>query len=263
VSNAAAVARERARRPGPGGYASGRAAGGPSPAPAAEPIRVAVWSDDRIVADALAIVLAARPGLRAVDPVGRGPLAAAPAAKPDVVLVDAAGGRVRALERLIQAGERLPGTRLIVIGLANEEEVLDFVEAGAAGYLLRSASPADLAAAVRAVHEGKTHCSPGVLAAACARARRLAAAQAVAERQVTGVPTRRQVQVLELLAEGFSNKQIAQRLNISRQTAKNHVHRLLAGLGVRGRREAVRVAYQARILRGALPPLVVRGERRL
>ncbi len=258
-----AAARERSRRPGPGGYASERAAGGALPAPAAEPIRVAVWSADRMVAEALAVVLAARPDLRPVDAVGPGPLAAEPAAAPDVLLVDAAAGRARALERLIQAGERWPGIGLVVIGLANEEEVLEFVEAGAAGYLLKTASPADLAAAVRAVHQGRAHCSSGVLAAACAKARQLATALAVAERQVAGAPTRRQVQVLELLAEGFSNKQIAQRLSISRQTAKNHVHRLLAGLGVRGRREAVRVAYQARILRGPLPPLVVRSERRL
>lgn len=229
---------------------------------AAEPIRVAVWSDDRIVAEALTVVLAARPELRAVDQVGRGPLAGEEAAQPDVLLVDASGGRARALGRLIQAGERWPGIRLVVIGLASETDVLEFVEAGAVGYLLKTASPLDLTAAVRAVHERTTHCSSGVLAAACARARQLATTLAVAERQVSAVPTRRQVQVLELLAEGFSNKQIAQRLSISRQTAKNHVHRLLAGLGVRGRREAVRVAYQARILRGPLPPLVV-GERRL
>ncbi len=226
-------------------------------APAAGAIRVAVVAEQRIVAEALAAALALRPDLEVVEPAGPRRGAAAAAAKPEVVLVSVTGHRTRALDRLVQVRRRLPECGLVAVGVESEREVLDFVEAGAVGYVLATAAPAALAVAVRAAHEGKARCSPVVLAALRARLRELAAASAAAAPRVPVPPTRRQVEVLKLLAEGLGNKQIAQRLGISRQTAKNHVHRLLELLGVHRRREAVRIAYQAQILDGPAPRVVL------
>jgi DNA-binding NarL/FixJ family response regulator len=213
-----------------------------------------IVGQDRLFVEALVAWLATRPDFRVIDPgEPRGV---------DVVLIDVSRRREEALAAAWRVGEEQPGAKLLVLGLdrddlgaAEVEELLDLVEAGALGYLLKGASPADLALAIHDLHAGRTRCSSAVAAAVLARIARLGQIGAL-RRQTVDQPreplTARELEILRLLSVGLSNKEIGQRLSISLSTVKNHVHNLLAKLGVRRRREAIRLAYE----RGLLPELL-------
>lgn len=207
-------------------------------------LRIVGW--DRLLVEAIVAWLAALPDFRVIDPGTPGGV--------DVVLLDASR-RDEALATAWTVGEELPGAKLLVFGVEREDlRVLDFVEAGAHGYLLKGASTSDLAAALHDVHAGRTRCSPRIVEAVLARIRRLSELDAPAPESARGPReplTGRELQILHLLADGLSNKEIGSRLQISLSTVKNHLHNLLTKLGVRRRREAIRLAYEL----GLLPDL--------
>jgi DNA-binding NarL/FixJ family response regulator len=211
-----------------------------------EPVGLRIVGWDRLLVEAIVAWLAARPDFRVIDPATPGPV--------DVVLLDASR-RDEALATAWKVGEELPGAKLLVFGVEREDlRVLDLVEAGARGYLLKGASTSDLAAALHDVHAGRTRCSPRIVEAVLARIRRLGELGAPAPDRAEGPRdplTGRELQILHLLAAGLSNKEIGSRLQISLSTVKNHLHNLLAKLGVRRRREAIRLAYEL----GLLPDL--------
>jgi len=107
---------------------------------------------------------------------------------------------------------------------------------GIAGFVTSEASVAELVAAIESVARGESLCSPSVVAALLRRLGSLA--RSWAEADPTQPLTRREREILELIDEGLSNKQIAQRLRIELPTVKNHVHNILGKLGVRRRAEA-------------------------
>lgn len=217
-------------------------------------ISVMILGGDRVFAEALETVLAAEGGLR---------LCAAPAASSDpedppaIVLIDASFDPAEALSLTWSSRERFPEAQVVILGLRREDEsVLEFIEAGAAAYLLQSASPAQLIEALRFLREGQVHSSPRIAAAVVERI-------AALERERKTVPTpedwepltARELEILSLLARGLRNKEIAQRLDITVQTVKNHVHKVLEKLRVHRRRDAVRLAYELGLLREPQEPL--------
>jgi DNA-binding NarL/FixJ family response regulator len=134
---------------------------------------------------------------------------------------------------------RVPESRVIVLtSFLDDERLLPAIQAGAAGYLLKNAEPGELARAIRAAHEGETIIDPTVasrLVQAIADGRRSPAGQTL---------TRREREVLELIARGRSNKRIAFELGISEKTVKTHVGHVLAKLGVSDRTQAALVAVR-------------------
>jgi DNA-binding NarL/FixJ family response regulator len=124
---------------------------------------------------------------------------------------------------------------------------VEFVEAGAHAYVLQSASPEGLMTAVREVHAGRSPNSPRVVTAVLRRIGSLAGVP-VPPPRTTEPLTPREMEILTLLARGLGNKEICQRLHITVQTVKNHVHSILAKLQVHRRREAVRLAYEMGML---------------
>jgi DNA-binding NarL/FixJ family response regulator len=127
----------------------------------------------------------------------------------------------------------------------DEAEVLNCAQLGIAGYVTRDASIADMLAAVEATARGEVHCSPKI---AGSLFRRIAALST--ERSNGGAPnalTARESQILKLLQQGLSNKMISRSLGIELPTVKNHVHSILAKLGIHRRTEAISLLYvQAR-----------------
>jgi len=221
--------------------------------PLARPVGVMIVAPDRLPGDAVVAELAARPELQVIDAAASRPVAVAV----DVVLLDASR-RDEALAAAWRVGEELPGASLLVFGLAREdEELLDFVEAGALGYLLDGASAPDLAAAIQDLHAGRTHCAPHIAAAALARIEGLDRQKSPPGGDPREPLTGREQEILRLLAAGLSNKEIGKRLAISLSTVKNHVHNLLGKLAVRRRRDAIRQAYA----QGLLPDLLDRPRR--
>jgi DNA-binding NarL/FixJ family response regulator len=161
---------------------------------------------------------------------------------PDVILLNLASTDSRALMQTARAHS--PQSRLIVLGVCedDESEIVDCAEAGVSGYHLRTASLAELVQLIGSVIAGESLCSPRITALLM---RRLAvlAADGRSDNKVLAL-TERENQIVQLLELGLSNKEIAVRLCIEVATVKNHVHSLLAKLGVRRR------AHAAAVMRG-------------
>ncbi|MGI5419792.1 response regulator transcription factor [Actinomadura luteofluorescens] len=199
-------------------------------------LRVMIVDDHPIVREGLRGMLAAETDIEVAAEAASGDEAVAvvPSVGPDVVLMDLrmpSGDGVSAIERL-------PGHRILVLTTFQEDAgIVRAIEAGAAGYLLKDASRADLAAAVRDVAAGRRVLSPEVSA-------RLAAAGAARP----PVLSARESQVLALVAEGLTNAEIGARLYIGQATVKTHLLRIFGKLGVSDRTAAVMAALEHGIL---------------
>lgn len=199
---------------------------------------VVLATDVRLVHDSLQWAISRQPGYTIVGAARTSQelLRLATALKPDVVLAESAiaraAGLIRAIARISAA------TRTVAFGVANEEgEILACAEAGVSGYVLREAGLEEMIRALDAAQRGELVCPPAIVACAFARIANLAA-----DRRGSALRLRlpdRQSQILALIEEGLSNKEIACRLGIELSTVKNHVHALLIKMGVRRRTQAV------------------------
>lgn len=184
----------------------------------------------------LDVVAEARDGLQAV--------AEAERTRPDVAIVDAGlpnGDGVRATA-MIKA--RVPECRVLVLsGEDDQRTLMSALEAGASGYLTKGSPLAELIDATRVVHEGNTLIPPRMLGALLAQLIRRRREQDEALRCASEL-TRREREVLALVAEGADNDAIAQALVISPQTARTHIQNVLGKLGVHSRLEAAALARQ-------------------
>lgn len=171
----------------------------------------------------------------------------AASAPPEVLLIDMA--HAEALQDLRHAGEAFPGAKLVALGVVRQhDDVIACAEAGVAGYVFRDASLDELIETIEAAARGELRCSPELAATLLRRVANLAAQQPpiVADASIT----RREREILDLVGEGFSNKQIAAHLLIEVATVKNHVHNILEKLGVRTRGEAAATLRRGRSVRG-------------
>ncbi len=208
---------------------------------AEEPIRVLVVDDHPIVRQGLSTYLSSRPGLAVVGEAGDGDEAVAASGRldPDVVLLDLvmpSGGGLDALRRLRAAGDR---PRVIVLtSFSGDGHVVEAIRGGAAGYLLKDVAPADLEAAIRVVHGGGVLLDPSVVGSVMAEVARAEPPPGVGEL------TARERQVLSLLAQGRSNRQLAAELYVSEKTVKTHVSSILAKLRLTDRTQAALFAVR-------------------
>jgi DNA-binding NarL/FixJ family response regulator len=210
-----------------------------------KPVLVFVLCRVRLYHDTLIGLLNRQVGMRAVGSTefGEGLMSALETAAPDAVLLDL--GSPEALpcaSRLVRAR---PATRILGFGIDEAPlHVIACAEAGLSGYVPSDASIADLASAARRVARGDIVCSACMADKLFHHLRGAALSEPASspEAALTG----RQRQILALISEGLSNKQIAQRLSLGPSTVKNHVHGLLGRLQVARRSEAI-----ARVRQGA------------
>lgn len=196
-------------------------------------IRVLVVDDHQVVRAGLAQLLATAPDIElvgaAVD--GLEAVAQTEALAPDIVLMDLSMPNldgIEATKQIVAAGG--PSQVVVLTSFSDRQRILDALDAGAAGYVLKHAEPDELLGAVRAAHEGGAPLDPK-------------AARIVLDRQRGGggAPrpmSEREEQVLRLVAEGLPNKLIARRLGIAERTVKAHLTNIFQRLGVTDRTQA-------------------------
>lgn len=211
-------------------------------------IRVLVVDDHTLLRDGITALLQLAPDMEVVGEAGDGKEALAKVRdlKPDVVLMDLEMPVMDGLEASRQICTRYPEVAVLVLSQYQDaDHVLDAIDAGVRGFVNKNAASAELAAAIRSVHEGDSFLSPAAARLLLGRLRR-------SERGLHEDPydelTPREKQILKLIAEGKTTRQIAEALVISPKTVEGHRTRLMAKLGVHDRVELVKYAVRKGII---------------
>jgi DNA-binding NarL/FixJ family response regulator len=205
-------------------------------------IRLLIVDDHPVVRDGLRGMLESQPDFEVVGEAGDGSEAVQQVEnlKPDIVLMDL---RMPVMDGVTALGEikaNNPQVQVLVLTTYDSDaDILPAIEAGAAGYLLKDSSKEELYDGIRAAARGETVLAPAVAARLVGRMR------APAEEKLSS----REVEVLQLVAEGASNSEIAQQLHISQATVKSHLVNIFRKLGVSDRTAAVTMALRKGILR--------------
>jgi DNA-binding NarL/FixJ family response regulator len=204
---------------------------------------VVVADDQAAVREGLAIMLDLLDDVEVVGEAADGEeaLRLVAAHAPDVVLMDLRMPRCDGVEATARIRAEHPATRVVVLTTyADDEHILAALRAGATGYLTKDAGRGQIAQAVRAAAGGQSVLDPQV------QQRLVSAASGVPSPSTVPLPdglTTRELEVLRLIANGLSNREIAGQLYVGEATVKSHINRIFAKTGVRDRAQAVQYAY--------------------
>ncbi|HSJ52700.1 MAG TPA: response regulator transcription factor [Anaerolineae bacterium] len=207
-----------------------------------ERIRILLVDDHAIVRKGLRALLVTEPGLEVVGEAENGQQAIAEARRlcPDVVLMDLVMPGMDGLEATRRIVAEQPEVRILVLtSFAADDKVFPALKAGALGYLLKDSGPEELVQAIQQVHRGESSLHPSI-------ARRLLQELAGPGQQdaVSGVLSPRELDVLRLLAQGWTNREIAERLGIGEATVRTHVSSILSKLNLGSRTQAALYALR-------------------
>jgi len=211
--------------------------------------RVVLADDQALLRAGLRALLDAEPGIEVVGEAGDGDAAieVVRARRPDVVLMDVRMPRLDGIEatRRIAADPRLDRVKVVVLTTFEVDEyIFESLRAGAAGFLLKDADPAEIVRAVRVVAEGESLLSPSVTRRIVETFAGGAAPSGPHAARLEEL-TEREAEIVALVGTGLSNGEIAERLVISPATARTHVSRAMLKVGARDRAQLVVFAYEA------------------
>ncbi len=214
---------------------------------ASDRIRVLLADDHRLVRDALRLVLESDCEIVAEAADAESAIALAAKVRPQVALVDIGMpgmGGLAAVRHILQAA---PACKVLILSQYDDEEyvVEALGDAGAWGYVVKTDAATELLAAVRAVHQGRRYLSPSLAPVVLARLNRPASQPGADGAKLT----RREREVLKLVSEGSTAKDIAQRLHISPKTAEAHREKLKQKLGLRSTAAMIRYAIKHKLVR--------------
>ena len=212
-------------------------------------VRVLLADDHKLMRAGLRLVVEQQPEFTVVGEAddGRQAVAMAESLKPDVVVMDVAMPNLNGIEAAARIAQSQPATHIVMLSMYSDEGyVLRALKAGAKAYLLKDSAEADLAAAIDAVMHGKSYFSPAVS--------RLLLDDYVRKLRRSGAEdsydllSPREREILQLVAEGKSNKEIATQLNLSVYTIETHRANLMEKLGLKGMPELILYAVRKGII---------------
>ena len=202
-------------------------------------IRVLVVDDHPVVRMGLGSMLESQEGITVVGMVASGgeALTSLPKVRPDVVLMDLRMPEMDGVDAIVALRAADENVKILVLtNYQMDEDIFNALQAGALGYLVKSAPQEDVVSAIRTVNQGKL-CIPPAIAAR------------LAERIGHSALSPRETEVLQFVAKGLTNKEIGSILFISDKTARNHVISLMAKLDAKDRTEAVTIAIRKGLIR--------------
>ena len=205
-------------------------------------IRILCIDDHRLVREGISLIINRQPDMQVVASGASGEEAAELHRRhqPDVTLMDLQLGAMSGVDAIRAIRQNTPRARIVVLTMyQGDEDIYQALNAGATTYLLKDTLSADLIRVVREVHAGEYRLDPAVEARLAERARKPSL-------------TQREIEVVELIAEGMRNKEIASALGISEETVQVHVKHILAKLSVNDRSAAITVALRRGIIHLAL-----------
>ncbi|MGD0179495.1 MAG: response regulator transcription factor [Terriglobales bacterium] len=209
-----------------------------------ENVQVFILAENRLLREALTRILSKKSDIRVVGASAFSPdvVAQISGAGPDVLLSDSAAVALSDLRLVSEVRAAIPGLKVVMIGMeADPETFLRAVRDGIVGFVLKDASAMEVAAAVRSVANHEAVCPPSLCMALFERVasqNQNAHPASFVIRHNMGL-TRREQQLVQMISHGLTNKEIASQLNLSEQTVKNHIHRMLRKLGAADRLGAV------------------------
>ncbi len=222
----------------------------------ADTVRVLIADDQALLRGSFRLLVDSTPGMEVIGEASDGAMAVELARRlqPDVVLMDL---RMPVMDgiaatRQICSDEAMAGVRVLALTMFDMDDyVYPALQVGASGFMLKDASPSDLVAGIRVIADGESVLAPTVT-------RRLIANLSRQSEPLRPTPrlvglTKREQEVLVLIANGLSNAEIAERLVISLPTVKTHVSSLLAKLNARDRAQLVIIAYESGLAERGMP----------
>ncbi|MBC8506839.1 MAG: response regulator transcription factor [Anaerolineales bacterium] len=216
-----------------------------------EPIRLLLVDDQRLMRDGLRTILELEGDLKVVGEAedGQSGLNAFAEFNPDVVLMDIRMPGMDGVEATRRMIERCPEARVIILTTFDDDEyIFEGLRAGALGYLLKDVSGSELAEAIRKVAAGGALIEPSVARKVIAEFARLEPAKRSVNVGLPESLSEREIEILKLLAQGLSNKEIAKQLFLAEGTVKNYVSNVLSKLGVTDRTQAALRARELGLL---------------
>jgi len=213
-----------------------------------EKIRILLADDHTILRSGIRSLLEDEPGLSVIGEAedGRSAVAMACKLKPDVAIMDIAMPLLNGLEATRQIKMQCPSVKVLILSMHdNEEYIRQVLEAGAMGYILKDAAARELISAIQSVYRGEAVLSPAVTRLVIEDYLRWGGTRPLEE---TDGLSPREREVLQLIAEGYTNKQIAEILSISIKTVQAHRNNLMQKLDLHDRGELIKYAIQKKII---------------
>ena len=217
----------------------------------ADPVTILLVDDQRLMREGLRTLLELESGLRVVGEASQGQEALDQYAslQPDVVLMDVRMPVMDGVESTRQLMSQWPRCRVIILTTFDDDEyVFEGLRAGALGYLLKDVSIQELADAIRTVMAGGVLIEPSVARKVVAEFARMTSSAPTTQFGLDEPLSEREIDILRLLAQGLTNREIAQRLFLAEGTVKNYVTNILSKIGVRDRTQAALRARELGLL---------------